>query len=311
MSQLVAQRPLSMPLVACQYLVDSINDRDASVVWQADKTFKVTDEDGTEIPGMKDEWDHRNTCFWAISGAGVELNTDAITSVEVDDGGTSFVDPGVENFRRNLQILVAQASGFSYPKWGLDYVRMRAYSLINMERVAPAVIAEDMMERIKLSLNSSRCLSIYRIDNIPYTADPNTPRNVRNVRDEVPDFVNDTTIGHLLPKAIKGAKCRFPYVMPYLYRLEDGQSGDRGYSVEVSDDSGLEDGDPPPARDPIDDNVAYKHVANWSSTVLDGNTILQKVSSKGGSKFIAFSVDFQVYIEYIAPEVLGYRESIV
>ena len=278
--------PLSVPLVISTYLVDALNEDDAGgikVVWPRDYPRTAT---GESDPDALEKW------FFGI--AGVSLNTHEQTTVGVSppDDDSSTVDPDIAKFTHQRTLVAAQASGFSFPKWGLDYVRARVFSLVN-SKVVPAIEAEDMMERIKLALNSLDGRNIWRMTRfpikVPTAAEPltfdqdsdmipfNMLRGIRHFKDE------------------KGVV----HVLPDLYKV-----------VRSADDQG-EEISPPMATAPY--NIPFEHVANWASTVLDGNTIQQVASGSpvGQESYTAFSIDFTMYIELVHEAVLGFREPFV
>ena len=67
--------------------------------------------------------------------------------------------------------------------------------------------------------------------------------------------------------------------------------------------------------------IPNEHVADWSSTVLDDNTIQQVSSGAGGGKetYTAFTVDFSIHVEFVGTDLatagsgpaIGYRRPLV
>ena len=267
--------PLSIPLIITKYLVDALDEGDEGdaigVKWA-----------GRRRPKRSDDW------FFATFG--VALNTDEETTVE-QGIERDTVDPDIIKPTHGRTIVVAQASGFSVPKWGLDYVRARVFSLVNVKS-CPALEAEDMMERIKLALNSIDGREIWRMEKLPLFY-PDTEKG---------DQVTPDKLEHAIPfnmqrwgRKVEGRdKIR---ILPDIYQL-----------VPLEEDESA----PKPVAEPPY-NIPFEHIANWSSTVLDGNTIQQASSGEGGGRenYTAFSIDFTMYIELLHPSVLGFREPFV
>ena len=268
--------PLSIPLIITKYLVDTLNEGDVGVKWARDH-------------GGPDDW------FFATYG--VALNTRERTTVGAGSDDDT-VDPNIQKLTFRRTIVAAQASGFSLPKWGLDYVRARIFSLTNSTQV-PALEAEDMMERIKLALNSIDGREIWRMTHFPLRKpDLNDPLVLEPEPEPLDAIPFNMQRGIRQFRGTATGTTSVADVLSELYRLTDLEEDG---SVEV----------PQPVA-PY--NIPFEHVANWSSTVLDGNTIQQASSGttgRGGDSYTAFSIDFTMYIELLHPSVLGFREPFV
>ena len=292
--------PLSVPLMVATYLVDSL------------------DEGFPDSTNVRVIWPraYNNNMQWFLSVAGIAPNALGNPFIAASVQNALNADPDVAKYTYGRQLVVAQTGGSSLPGYGLDLVRMRVWSLTNTKNV-PALEAEDMLERVKLVLNSIDGFNVWRMTRIPAKpSSPNDPFNARNLNPqqvEVEDGYDLTTYSDgesIMRRAIEYNLAKF---------IGTCSSEDMDWVSKIIPDlhQVVPCGEMPVTRY----GIPNEHVADWSSTVLDDNTIQQVSSGAGGGKetYTAFTVDFSIHVEFVGTDLatagsgpaIGYRRPLV
>ena len=162
------------------------------------------------------------------------------------------------------------------------------HSISNVQ-TAPAIQAEDMMERIKMSFNSINGREIWRKRMMPNGKRPNAETGETGMME-----YNWQSLLILAANPFAGAES-VPIDLGEVYK----DLHKTIYNCEDLDEDEL-----------TLLKADYKHVGNWASTVLNGATIIQEATTKA-SRLVAFSTDFTMYVELVHPDVLGYRQPFV
>lgn len=138
---MTAVAPLIMSMVVGTYLVDELDDSPTTVVkWQG---IDVAAEDRDKT--------------WQVTVAGIPMKTS-----DLEDGDYT---PELVELTEDRMIIVSQAGGRSQPGWGLDLHSFRVHTLA-ASRTTPALLAEDMLERVKNSVNSINGKEIWRQEQV-------------------------------------------------------------------------------------------------------------------------------------------------
>ena len=304
--------PLSVPLMVATYLVDSLNTglRDEPT---------TRDELETMLVWPRAYNDNKQ---WFLSVAGVAPNASGEPFITGQTQQALNVDPDIAKYTYSRQLVVAQTGGTSLPGYGLDLVRMRVWSLTNTKNV-PALEAEDMLERVKLVLNSIDGFNVWRMTKIPVR--PTNPgaafnANISNPNAINPDDLDATSNDYGITHYGDGSSIEGTAI-PYNLAKFVGMcsSSDMDWVNRIVPDLYQVvpcDNDPRRRYD-----IELEHVVDWSSTVLDDNTIQQVSSGAGGGKetYTAFTVDFSIHVEFVGTDLatagsgpaIGYRRPLV